>query len=1273
MFKRNLRKGLAILATSATVLWSVGVFLLVPVVVQAAAGDIVKSADSGAVYVILADGDSVCRLVSEGHYDMWAQYKAKGLARWKDVMTVDTSTYTDKGVCSLRTGSLVRTPANPEVFVIQSDGTKRGFDAWATFVNAGYASGGVYYVTDAVLNSYTTGGKITSSTTAAEIREGQLVKYAGNATVYYITKSGTVLQARQVTTETAYWSNFGINWNLVITIPAAETYTAGSSSLSGAETSINRPTGMTASVPAGTLTFSLASDSPAGKLAPTKSYGNVFTKLTVSGSGTITSITVKKEGLGSRADFSSIYLYVDGAKYTSGRTLNSDSKALFSLGTGLAISGTKTISIVADMAAITATSQHQLGIAAATDIVSTATIAGTYPLMGNVVSTSTTAIGELTITAAAVGDTEIYVGEQQQEVARYTFVSGSAEKVKLNSIRFRSIGSAAISNFANWALYKGGTKLDGVTFTVAGEFVTAGNINLTFDKSQTLLIKLYADIIGGSASTMQFSIEEASDVTSTGDYGYGVTINNTSGATTWTEPKSHTSAITLLSGTLTIAIPGPAAYTVSKKDDNVVIANLSITGPANETMTITKMYAYIAPHASNTGDVEDTIENIQLVQKTGGTQVIDASYGTETNNGSNESFYFANFDVKGATTWDVIFDTADSYATAADKFRFVMIADDDAATVGDNASVDPVQAKNSAGKSLTSTTRDDIKPATTLYGNYVTLSDVSLTVTGVTTDAATAVAKEQNIALIKLQITAGAAGDVKITQMVFEDATGNTADGTYDASNFSLYEVAGTTETLLQSGMSASAATDDFTVTFNSLKNGTGLVIPANTTKYVVAKADFTSGITALEILKIAASADGITAEKSTDGTSVGDSAISGNDVVINGRSVTAAATGKLTISKDTSKTTAATSQVLAGSKGVESLHLKFNADNENVALKYLKLVLVNTGASDSIDKIYLYDGTAKVLEGTYNEDSAYVEFGDASSTFYTFDKSIDKTLTVVTDLRGIGGSAGTADSGDEVKWRLDAETASDTNDSVVADGVASNSPLVYDTTRADSFVLFGTGATEADQDGNILHVRRALMTDITACKLGGTGCTPVDSSTTTLTNGNGVEIFRFKITAAATGNEYAAVDLRDLKLSLAGGAAITLASATIYRTDDSGTSISASTTDSIVAGTGAIYFTADYSSALTGLKDVLPGESIVFVVKANVTDAAAGESIQVSIADLGDQSDEATLTTDFAAGALIWSDNDGVGATADETSWVSWPGKTITDVIGQTRLYPSS
>ena len=38
MFKRNLRKGLAILATSATVLWSVGVFLLVPVVAQAAAG-----------------------------------------------------------------------------------------------------------------------------------------------------------------------------------------------------------------------------------------------------------------------------------------------------------------------------------------------------------------------------------------------------------------------------------------------------------------------------------------------------------------------------------------------------------------------------------------------------------------------------------------------------------------------------------------------------------------------------------------------------------------------------------------------------------------------------------------------------------------------------------------------------------------------------------------------------------------------------------------------------------------------------------------------------------------------------------------------------------------------------------------------------------------------------------------------------------------------------------------------------------------------------------
>ncbi len=861
-------------------------------------------------------------------------------------------------------------------------------------------------------------------------------------------------------------------------------------------------------------------------------------------------------------------------------------------------------------------------------------------------------------------------------MARFEFISGSAEKVRLNSIRFRNVGSVKVSEYANFALYKGGSKLEGVEFMTNGDYITAKNINLTMEKSETLLFKLYGDVVGGANSTIQFSIEEAADVSATGlSYGYGVTINNATGGTTWSEQKSHTTTVTVLAGELTFAYTGPAAYSIDRKKDNIVIANLAITAPAGETITITRMYAYIdgkEPSDLNTAkDLQNTVENIQLVQKTGGNQVIDATTSDGSVAGAvghdDDSFYFANFDVKGATTWDVIFDSNDSEARASDQFRFIIIADDDSATVGDNASVVPVEAKNSSGKSLTSDTRDDIKPAAQVTGNFVTLQDVDITVTGVSMDAETVVAKQQNIPLIKLQLIGGTSGDVKITQMAFEEVSGtNTADGTNDTSNFSIYEVMSDgKETLLQSGKSASSATNDFTVTFNSLMNGAGLIVKANETKNVVVKADLTSGITSGEILAIALSAqssatDGITAEKVSDGNTLADSAIIGNTSAINGRSVTAQASGQITISLDENNTTNAPStQVLAGTSGINTMYIKFNADYEDVYLKLLKLDLVNAGTADSVGAVHLYDGTTKILTATFAEATSEATFGNGQDIFYTFDKDVNKVLKIVTDVRAIGAGSKTADSGDKIQWRIDAETAG-VNDSVIATGVASSTDLTYTTAQATSKKLFGPTATNnADIDSLTFMVRRTLITDITALKIGLT--TPVDGSTQSLSNGTGIEIFRFKVSAAAdTGsNENDGIDITGIDLTLS-AASVTVSNVIIYSLDDTNTTVSASTT----SATRITFETA-------GLPNIGPGDSATFVVEATIEGAGSGESVQVSIGSLGAIGTEATVNLS-AGGDIVWSDNDDSTANV-ATSFVSWPGIKINKVTGQTRVFPAT
>ena len=1286
----KLHKGVASFVASTTILWSIGASLITglvtPAIASAEAGDIIKGPTSGTVYVILSDGESICKLTSPDHYVMWSKFRSKGLKMWEDIMTVETSTYTDKGVCGLRTGSLVRTTGNPEVFVIQPGTTKRGFDAMATFTGLGYTSAGVFYVTDEVIGAYSTGNKLTSATMSAEIREGQLTKYADSKTVYYTAKEGEALVKKEIVNEEAFFSNFGGVWKAVVTIPSTETYTTSASQITGPDTSINRPVAVTTTVtpPGGTVAISLASDTPSGTLAPTLSYGNVFTKLNVSAGTdtTISSIKVFRDGLGARENFASVYIYVDGVKYTTARTFNSDNEALFSFGSGLMLkAGTpRSLAIVGDMAAITATGQHKLGIKAAGDITSNGTVSGTFPIMGNFVSTSTTRVGEMTVTSGTVSDTDIFVGEQQQELSRFSFTAGSAEKIRLNSIRFRNTGSAKLSDYINFALYKSGTKIEGTEAVTSGEYVTLKNINLTFDKGEALTIKLYGDVVGGATSTIQFSIEEAADVSATGlSFGYGVTVDSTAlpasptadSTATWTEQKSSGTAITIGAGELTISATGPASYSIDRKKNDIVLANLSILAATGETINIKKMYGYIS--ISGTA-AETDIENIQLIQKTGGTQVIDATAADAGAVATQKSFYFANFDVKGATTWDVIADTNDAGTLANDTWKFIMTASSTAGAVGDTAAtITPVDAQNSAGKAVT-----NIKPAAAISNaGTVTLLDTTLTVTNVPLANESAVANQKDIPMIMLQVIGGSGGDAKITSMVFEDTdTVNTALGSNHLTNFSLYEADASGKTLatLETGKTATTGTANFAFTFSSLNSGKGLVVKKDETKYVVVKTDFSGAITT-QLASISLSADFIGAEKmsDTDTSTILASAIVGDGTAIAGRSVTATASGRLVVSEDDSNdTNAASTQVLAGTKGAKTLYLKFNADYENVDLKTLILDLVNTSANDSVESVYLTDGGSFTLPGTYVQSSSEVTFGNGQTTFMTFDKNVDKVLRVVTDVRPIGtGPNSTADSGDKIAWYVDAETAADTNDSIVATGVSSNATLAYktDNTATLNKIFFGSTTTDTNQanndiTSNTLHVRRSLITDITALQLETSA--PVNGLTLPLSDGTGIEIFRFKITAAVDtgGNENAAIDLTDLELTTS-ATNVTLSDVQIYRTDASNIVVNASS-----VGTSNITFNSTNTSALSSLPNIASGTSAIFVVTATIADSSAGESVQVSITNLGTVGTESTVN--LSAGDIVWSDNDDSTDNVT-TSFVSWPGITINKVLGQTRVKPAT
>ena len=216
-------------------------------------------------------------------------------------------------------------------------------------------------------------------------------------------------------------------------------------------------------------------------------------------------------------------------------------------------------------------------------------------------------------------------------------------------------------------------------------------------------------------------------------------------------------------------------------------------------------------------------------------------------------------------------------------------------------------------------------------------------------------------------------------------------------------------------------------------------------------------------------------------------------------------------------------------------------------------------------------------------------------------------------------------------------------------------------------FPLFQTVFLRVNIIGNIFHIRRTRMKDLIALKLGTT--TPADGSTTTLTNGNGIEIFRFQIFAAPNSdnaNSNGAIDLTALDLSLY-ASGVTITNAKFYRTDDASVVINANASTTTAS---RIVFDSTGASKLTSLSLIAPGQNAIFAITADVSDAGQGDMLQVSIGNLGAQTTEGI--TDLSTGDIAWSDNDDI-ITDDLTSWVSWQGIAITNVAGQTRVFPST
>jgi hypothetical protein len=695
------------------------------------------------------------------------------------------------------------------------------------------------------------------------------------------------------------------------------------------------------------LTVTLGATSPATAVVPQLAQGVVYTSLDLTAVGEedieVTGLVLMRSGLGHRDDFTAINVYNGVTKVTTSKTLNSDGTATFSFNPDVTVEAgeTVTLDVRVDIASVTATNVaagnlDALGLLTAEAVSSNAAeVVGTFPVMGNQMSIGSVSVGSLASSASTVSDITLKVGELQQVVGQFQMsTSGSSEDVTITSIKLQNKGAADANDLGNFNLYQGTELLASVESTDSDYVNFVFETPYELEKSKSKIFKVKADILGGVGSgALIYVIDETNDVMTEGaTYGYGVAVTNTYTSGTST-------SLTIEAGELTVELDGPASFEVTSDSDDVVLANVVFT-TGGEDVNVKKMYAYITGTDSVAGtELDDGMENVQLVNTVTGDTLDAVSNDDAAGDDDSYYFYFQNFELSGASTWELVVDLNESYIASGDTLVFNMFAGADAvdADAANNMTTDVkgLEVENLADQDAV----NDINPGAAIEGNTVTVENAGVTLAAVTLADGHAVAKSKDVIVGKITIEASSADDVKLTTLNYEVVGVSCPAAVCDnqSSNYTLFQVVDDGDDLeLQSGVSSSSNK----VQFADMKDGEGLDIAAGEQVILYATTDIASSVSATSLkLNLSAITDtpaGIVGEDS-DGDTILAAQVTGLAADLTGRMATLHSAGTITFTVDNSSPDSA-HYAASDSAGHTALVLKANAAYEDVVLKTLNL-----------------------------------------------------------------------------------------------------------------------------------------------------------------------------------------------------------------------------------------------------------------------------------------------------------------------------------------------
>ncbi|MBI5222043.1 MAG: hypothetical protein HY980_00920 [Candidatus Magasanikbacteria bacterium] len=993
-----------------TILWSVGVAALVPLVVVAAdcpeleAGDLFKVPGDSAVYYVNADMKRMYFFNSEVYHTWYEDFS--GVV---EIAPTCTSAYPSGGGVSYLPGSfLVKTTISPDVYaVLPNKDLKKLADENAA--KALYGTNWAKTVRDVPAIYYDTYTVASGSLDGTQPHDGMLVK---KGTVTYQVVSGALHEvdgalpafvAKYVLTPAEAVVD-ALEVSDTTVTAASVTEDAGQVEATAAEEEEAAEETATA---AGNLTVSLATDTPAAAYAFASAARVPFTKVVFKAGDadvTIDSFKVKRAGSAAvDADFSAINVVTPEGNLLndSGKTPNSDHEVTFTENITIPAGTSKTYTLVGDMAAaatMVAGNAPKLSLTAVT-LVGTGTVTG-LPVEGNAMTTNESlTLGTVTLAEGStvgtvtkqVGATNVLVGSLKITNAGST----DTKSVKIEKLVFYNSGTTADADITTYKFkYNSNTVATGVMVNKYVTFdLSACGDDCTLPKGYDRTYDVYADLTGGSGRTINLDVQYAT-------HAMVKDVNNSLYLTATDSATAMTNTVTISQGKINITkVNNIPAGNISKNASNVELASLNfnvIGEPIDVRTTVFQI--------TTTGTTLPTsVDSIVLYDKDG-----KAVIGSVDGVGSASPGHATSTDTFTLQPGDNILTvkaTIDNDST---------VASGDTITIGIDMRGTTNFIAKGVNSSLDITLGTYATPQSLVSANVRTIMTSALSVTELSSPAASNYAPgTSNVTFEKVMLDASnSSEDLKVSQFLAIDTPASGAK-VIDLQNIKLwvdkdgnsYNGTGTLVALTETvaGSESTANTHEH-LTWN-LSGDDQILVKAGKKLVVEVRADIAGGATAGTHTFTTNLANDVTATGQTTKTTVSESV----DTTPSGQAMTVGVSGG-TVEVSLATDNPGAKLMAAGTSATVAAFKFLATTTEDVEVDYLTLTQVNTGTASSsykdCDDLWFEDSTGAEIAGSRTSPTStlghvYMDFADKAFVTKTSDSG--KTIYLKCKLAVIG------------------------------------------------------------------------------------------------------------------------------------------------------------------------------------------------------------------------------------------------------------------------------